>query len=79
MVTMIDICLIRGFYPPQLAALARMADLNQERGRYAAAVKALEKLYRLDGNDTVVANRLGVGYISAGVRECGFSAHDYSK
>ena len=54
--------------PPllQMAALARLAELNQEKGKFSAAVSALEKLYELDHNDTTVANRLGTGYLTAG-------------
>ena len=55
------------YYPlPQVAALARLADLCQERGKHAAAVSALEKLYNFDNNDTVVANRLGTAYVRTG-------------
>lgn len=50
----------------QVAALARLADLCQERGKHSAAIAALEKLYSLEGDDSVIANRLGTGYIKTG-------------
>jgi aspartate beta-hydroxylase len=50
----------------KVAALARLADLYQERGRHSAAIAALEKLYTLEGDDPVVANRLGAGYVRTG-------------
>ena len=52
-----------------MGALARLADLYQRRGKHAAAVSALEKLYHLDDNDTVVANRLGAAYVKTGHTE----------
>ena len=51
---------------PQVAALARLADVCQERGKIAAAISALEKLYNLNTNDSVVANRLGAAYVRTG-------------
>ena len=50
----------------QVAALARLADLSQERGKHTAAISALEKLYSLDDEDPVVANRLGAAYVRTG-------------
>ena len=35
----------------------------QERGKNAAAITALEALHSLDGEDIVVANRLGAAYV----------------
>ena len=50
----------------QMAALSQLSDLNQKRGKHAAAITSLETLYTLDPEDVVVANRLGAGYIRTG-------------
>ena len=44
----------------------RLAELCQERGKHAAAIAALERLYELEGDDPAIANRLGAGYITTG-------------
>ena len=49
-----------------MAALARLAELHQKRGKPAAVLSALEKLYSLDSQDPVVANRLGAAYVRTG-------------
>ena len=41
-------------------------ELSQERGRHEAAITALERLHSLDGEDAIVANRLGAAYIRSG-------------
>ena len=49
-----------------MAALARLVELSQERGRHEAAITALERLHSLDSEDAIVANRLGAAYIRSG-------------